>query len=127
MSICWTLSDPIHWEEILASYAAVRELVGQVEQSELQAMFALVGPASRGKLYSRLAMFDAGLLRYDAYQLNSTDGLYYAVLLEQQGDTKITNSADEATILAEWLRDVSATCQRSDGRECPLSWLPSTR
>jgi hypothetical protein len=49
---------------------------------------------------------DRGIFLYYAYQLNPTTGNYDPILLEQDGDWKMSNKDESAIKIATWLKEV---------------------
>jgi hypothetical protein len=88
--------------QIAAKYVGAQR-ANPVNAGTLAAMFAKVGAARRGMLVSHSHCFDYGTSTYTAWLYDDATATYTRVLLRQNGDHVIWNTAPEAHVLAEWL------------------------
>ena len=105
-------------ETMLSSYGPNPTIVGTIDRTQLNEMFALVGPLSRSRVFPPTgSTIDLDRVTYHAFQFENGSATYYPVLIYQHGDDKLINPAPEARALYEWLHAIDVELREVNLRE----------
>lgn len=90
--------------DMLTKHKGARQ-IGTVDPKLLHDMAAMIKPAARGKV-TRPGITDGGGTLEVAYLYNPKQSTYREIVLAGQGDRVASNSAPQAQMLLDYLRDV---------------------
>ncbi|MGH7785355.1 MAG: hypothetical protein ACRERC_00720 [Candidatus Binatia bacterium] len=82
--------------------------IGTVDRPLLLDMAQMIQPASRGKVVKMAGQGDGAGTVEVAYIYDKSDATYTEVILAGSGDRAATNSASEAQVLLDYMREVNA-------------------
>lgn len=95
--------------DMLTKHKGARQ-IGTVDPKLLHDMAAMIKPAARGKV-TRPAIFAGGGTLEVAYLFDPKRSTYREIVLAGQGDRVANNSAPEAQMLVDYLREVQRLVQ----------------
>jgi hypothetical protein len=100
--------------DMLTKHEGARQ-IGTVDPVLLRDMAAMIKPAARGKITKPAAIGGEGGALEVAYLFNPGPGTYREIILAGQGDQVASNSASEAQMLVDYLRDVRNLVEPAQG------------
>lgn len=93
--------------DMLTKHKGARQ-IGTVDTKLLHDMSEMIKPAARGKVVRPVGSGDSGGSLDVAYLYNPGTSVYREIILAGQGDRVASNSAPEAQMLVDYLREVQA-------------------